>query len=625
MAVIDAVLGRPLATKEKENEKIGVLRGVPVLGLDALASAAYGPEAALTILLPLGVAGLFYMPWIVLAIVLLLAVVYFSYCQTIEAYPNGGGGYTVAKENLGTHASLIAAAALLLDYTLNVAVAISAGVAALVSAVPILQPHVLSLCLAFLALIALINLRGVRESGIIFAIPTYVFVVMLFAILALGILNALRSGGHPTPLVAAPALPAAAATASVWILLRAFASGCTAMTGVEAVSNGVPLFGGNAVKRAKGTLTMIVIVLALLLGGIAYLSHAYQIGAMDQEQPGYQSIISQVVSAIAGRGVIYYITIASVLAVLTLSANTSFAGFPALCRLLAEDDFLPGAFANLGRRLVYTIGICILAVLAAILLIVFGGITDRLIPLFAVGAFAAFTLSQAGMVMHWKKSRAGKGRRARMIVNALGALGTAAALIIIIATKFVEGAWITLIVPPLMLVVFWRVKRHYLKVSREVERPIELQVSKLRPVTAVIPIDGWNRVGERALRFALRLSDDVVAVHVTSQTDNKRLRNKWHECVEKPLEKFGARLPRLEVVHSPFRQLYQPILDYVNQLKEERPDHLIAVVIPEVVQPRWWEYLLHNQRANGLKALLYVNGDERTIVINAPWYLRADD
>ncbi|HEY0368522.1 MAG TPA: APC family permease, partial [Chthoniobacterales bacterium] len=450
MAVIDAVLGPPLATSEQQEQKIGPAAGVPVLGLDGLASAAYGPEAALTILIPLGVAGLGYMWPIIGAILLLLAILYFSYRQTIAAYPNGGGSYTVAKENLGTNLGLVAAASLLLDYILNVAVAISAGIAALVSAAPALHAYMLPLCLLTLLVLTLLNLRGVRESGVFLSVPTYLFIASLLGLICVGLYR-VWIGGAAVAVVPPPAIPAAAQGVSMWLLLRAFASGCTAMTGVEAVSNGVPIFAKPSVPNAQRTLTMIVIVLALLLAGVAYLSNAFHIGAMDQEKPGYQSIISQLVSAVAGRGVVYYITLGSVISVLMLSANTSFAGFPRLCRLLAEDCFLPTAFANLGRRLVYSIGITILAVVSAALLIGFGGITDRLIPLFAVGAFGAFTLSQAGMVMHWHKSRVGKNRALRIGINAVGAVTTAVALLIIIAAKFTEGAWVTLIIVPGMI------------------------------------------------------------------------------------------------------------------------------------------------------------------------------
>ncbi len=403
MSLADTLLGRRLASWETERAKIGPLRGIPILGLDGLASAAYGPEAALAILIPLGALGLRYIGPITALILVLLIILYLSYRQTIAAYPNGGGSYIVAKENLGTQFGLLAAAALLLDYVLNVAVAISAGVGALVSAVPALHAYILPLCLSILALIVIVNLRGVRESGVAFGIPTYAFVASIGIVIVIGVAKAIAAGGHPRPIVAPPPLSPALGAVSAWLLLRSFASGCTAMTGVEAVSNGVPMFKEPAVDHARRALTIIVGILGCFLAGIAFLAHAYGITAMNQVKPGYQSVLSSLVAAVVGRGAFYYVTLTSILLVLALSANTSFAGFPRLCRMIAEDDFLPHALANVGRRLVYSVGIMTLTVLAGALLIIFGGITDRLIPLFAVGAFGAFTLSQAGMVMHWKR------------------------------------------------------------------------------------------------------------------------------------------------------------------------------------------------------------------------------
>ena len=340
------IFGRRLKTSEGGEQKVGALPGVPILGLDALGSASYGPEAALTILLPAGVAGLYYFPALIGAILLLLCMLYLSYRQTIAAYPNGGGAYTVARENLGKRAGLVAAASLLLDYVLNVAVGVSAGVGALESAVPSLQPYTLVMCLTVLALITLVNLRGVRESGLAWSIPTFVFVAGLLLVVVVGIARVVAGGGHPAPVVAPPAIPAATASLSFWLLLRAFASGCTAMTGVEAVSNGVPLFRDPAEQNAKRTLTIICAVLGVLLGGLGYLARAYHIGALSQESPGYQSVVSQLTAAVLGKGWLYYVVIGSVLMVLTLSANTSFAGFPRLCRLLAEDRYLPWRFCE---------------------------------------------------------------------------------------------------------------------------------------------------------------------------------------------------------------------------------------------------------------------------------------
>ena len=400
----DLLFGSPLASDQEGEQRVGFVVGIPMLGLDALSSAAYGPEAAMTLLIPLGALSVHFVGPITAIIVLLLLIVYFSYLQTIGAYPAGGGSYTVASRNLGAFPGQLAAAALLLDYVLVVAVGISAGVGALVSAVPSLQPHTLLLCLAVLALIATVNLRGVRESGLAFVVPTYLFVACLGAVLAIGLVKTWLSGGHPAPVVAPPVLPAATSAASVWLLLRAFASGCTAMTGVEAVSNGITAFREPAVKNARRALTGIIGVLVVLLAGIAYLASAYQIGATAPGVAGYQSVLSLLVAAVAGRGWFYYVTMAGILAVLALSANTGFADFPRLCTLLAREGYLPRIFASRGRRLVYSQGIYALTALSALLLIIFGGVTDRLIPLFAIGAFLAFTLSQAGMVQHWRRA-----------------------------------------------------------------------------------------------------------------------------------------------------------------------------------------------------------------------------
>jgi amino acid transporter len=621
MSLIDAILGRRLAWWQAEEQKIGVREGIPVLGLDGLSSAAYGPEAALTILIPLGALGLAYITPITLIILGLLTILYFSYRQTIAAYPNGGGSYIVAKENLGTRAGLVAAAALMLDYILNVAVGISAGIGALVSAVPALHAHILLLCLVTLTLITLVNLRGLRESGVVFAIPTYLFVGCLVIVIVVGCAKAFASGGHPRPAVPLPPLPPATAAVMLWLLMRSFASGCTAMTGVEAVSNGVPAFKSPGVKNAQKTLTAIVIILALLLFGIAYLAHAYGIGAMHQEQSGYQSVLSLLIAAVFGRGVFYYVAVGSVLVVLALSANTSFADFPRLCRLIAEDDYLPHSFANVGRRLVYTNGIGVLATLAGILLVIFGGITDRLIPLFAVGAFSAFTLSQAGMVMHWRRV-GGRGWRTSLAVNGVGAIATGIALAVILIAKFTEGAWITVILIPSSLMIFFVVHRHYRSIASQIDlpRPIDVKVPTDPPIV-IVPVKGWNSVTEKALRFAMRISPDVIALHIkTGETDKQPLDSIWPDYVEKPLDTAGRKPPKLVTIDSPYRRLFTPIVEYVEKLRGEN-DRIIAVVIPDLVEKSWWEYLLHNHRADVLRTLLLIKGNQRVVVISVPWHV----
>ena len=626
--MLDKLLGRPLATLEEEEEKIGVVAGIPILGLDALSSTAYGPEAALTVLLPLGLIGLRYIGPMIGAILCLLAILYFSYRQTLAAYPNGGGCYIVARENLGVRAGLLAAAALMLDYVLNVAVGISAGIGALVSALPTLHPHTLALCLATLALITLVNLRGMRESGWIFGVPTYLFAASLLFVLGWGVVKTVQDG-HPGPIVAPPVLaPATVSAGSLWLLLRSFASGCTAMTGVEAVSNGVGAFRQPAVRNAQRTLTAIVVILALLLGGVTILCRSYSIGAMHQEQAGYQSVLSQIIEAVAGRGILYYLTIGSVLTVLALSANTSFAGFPRLCQMVSRDGYLPHMFGLLGRRLVYSVGILILSALAGLLLIGFGGITNRLIPLFAVGAFGAFTLSQAGMVMHWRRT-GGKGASASLVINAVGALATTAALAIILVSKFTQGAWVTLLLIPGSLFLFVRIKRHYQYVTDQTACPGPLDVTALKTPLVVVPIEGWNLITQEALRFGMRLSSEVLAVHVDVHEDDsttKALTALWPIEVERPARDAGLAIPRLEIVDSPYREVIRPLLKYVTKLEAGLPtDRLVAVIIPELIESHWYEELLHNHRAEALKAVLLLHGDSRIVVINIPWCLRCEE
>src|ERR1700723_104048 len=437
MNLLDLVVGKPIKTIDERAEQIGPAQGIPIFGLDGLSSAAYGPEAALSLLLPLGLLGVRYIVPISAAIITLLVIVYFSYRQTIAAYPSGGGSYTVARFNLGAPAGLLAAAALLADYILTAAVGISAGVGALISAVPSLLPHTVSLCLGILLVITILNLRGVREAGTVFAVPTYLFVGTLLITIGAGVLRVLLSGGHPTPVVAPPPPPAMTEAVSYWLLLKVFASGCTALTGVEAVSNGVKAFREPTVKNAQRTLTVIIFLLALLLAGISYLVKTYGIAATDPGQPGYQSVLSMLTAAVFGKGFFYYLTIGSILVVLSLSANTAFADFPRLCRAIAQNNYLPHVFGYRGRRLVYTYGIVVLALLCGGVLLLFGGITDRLIPLYAVGAFLAFTLSQSGMVVHWRKSPA-RGALPRMAVNGLGATGTA---ITVVVPELVERRW----------------------------------------------------------------------------------------------------------------------------------------------------------------------------------------
>lgn len=618
MSLGDLLFGKPLANYEDSGQRLGPLEGIGVFGLDALSSAAYGPEAALTLLIPLGALGVQYIVPISFSIIALLIIVYTSYRQTIEAYPGGGGSYTVARENLGTEMALLAAAALIIDYILVVAVGISAGVGALVSAAPKLQPHTLALCLGILALITLINLRGVRETGSMFMAPTYLFIACLLGAIGIGLLKSMLAGGHPVAVVRPHPLKASTTLAGTWLLLQSFSSGCTAMTGVEAVSNGVRAFRDPAVKSAQRTLSAIIGILILMLAGIAWLARVYHIGATEPGLPGYQSLLSQLIGAVAGKGIFYYVSIGSILAVLALSANTAFADFPRLCQIVAEDGYLPHAFSARGRRLVFSYGISVLALLSGILLTLFGGITDRLIPLFAVGAFLAFTLSQAGMVVHWCRRQAWHA----MLINGLGATATGITVLVVLTAKFTEGAWITVLLIPSLLVVMIAVHHHYLALEREIELHTPINLTHLEPPIVIVPLQGWNKIAEKGLRFAIHLSTEVHALQVRVSEGSEDLRKSWVHLIEGPALELGLPVPKLTVVDSQYRRLFRPILDFVNEIEQQHPGRYIAVLIPELVERHWYHYILHNQRAAVLKALLLLKGNQFISVVNVPWYLR---
>jgi len=621
MNILDLVVGKPIKTSDERAEKIGPAQGIPIFGLDGLSSAAYGPEAALSLLIPLGLLGVRYIVPISAAIITLLVIVYFSYRQTIAAYPSGGGSYTVARFNLGAPASLLAAAALLADYILTAAVGISAGVGALVSAAPSLLPHTVSICVGILIVITVLNLRGVRDAGFAFAVPTYLFVGTLLITIVGGVLRVLLSGGHPTPVAPLPLPPPMTEAVSYWLLLKVFASGCTALTGVEAVSNGVKAFREPAVKNAQRTLTVIILVLAVLLAGISYLVKVYGIAATTPGQPGYQSLLSMLIAAVFGKSYFYYLTMGSILFVLSLSANTAFADFPRLCRAIAQNNYLPHSFGYLGRRLVYTYGIVVLSVLCGGLLILFGGVTDRLIPLYAVGAFLAFTLSQSGMVVHWRRNRGAHWLKSAL-VNGLGALVTGVTVVVVLVAKFVEGAWITLLFIPLTIVFFIVVRRHYhsVRLLTTCKVPIHTQ-SLSQPPIAVIPIDRWSNISRQGIEFAARFSPEVIALHIEPTEHSELLQEDWERYVEQPFRTAGKEAPKLLLLPSPYRFIIIPIIQFILDLSKKHPDRSVIVVIPELVEDKWYEYFLHNQRGRLLQWMLLVQGNERIFTVSAPWYV----
>ena len=621
MTLLHAVLGRRLANREQGGQKIGWLAGVPAMGLDGLGSSSYGPEAALSVMIPLGAASLVYIGWIIGPIVALLAILYLSYRQTVVAYPSNGGAYTVAKENLGEGGALLAAAALMIDYVLNVAVGISAGVGALTSAVPSLQPFTLALCLGILAFVALANLRGTKEAGALFALPTYIFIVAFLALIAVGLVR--LAGGTPQPVIAPPPVGRATEAVGLWLLVRAFAAGCTAMTGVEAVSNGVNAFKKPVVREAHRTLTAICLVLGLLLAGIAAIAHGYHFGAMDQTKPGYQSIMAQLAGAIVGHGVIYYAAMASLLTVLCLSANTSYVGFPRICRLVAMDRYLPQAFAVADRRLVFSAGVIFLTVTAGGLLVLYGGITDRLIPLFAIGAFLTFSLSQLGMVVHWHQH---PGTNVRgLAINALGAAATIVALAVIVAAKFTEGAWIVIIAIPLTIALLKANHAYYQRLQRRLHCIGEFTLDDSGPPTVLVAYVDRNQVTDRALKFAMTLSQDVIAVHLLrlagpeQDEDVPAIRARYDHDIAAPLKAKGVRPPRLMLIPAPYRNIHEPLLDLVAKLDEATPGRAVAILIPELVVHHWWEHLLLNRQGAKLRRALMAHAGPRLMIITSPW------
>jgi amino acid transporter len=612
--IADVVLGRPLRARDESRERIGPLRGIPLLGLDALSSAAYGPEALLTVLRPLGDVGLLYVLPLTLVIVAVLAAVALSYRQTLAAYPDGGGSYTVSKENLGRTGSLVAAAALGLDYVLTVAVGISAGIGAVTSAMPGLLGHTLGLTLVVLLVLTLVNLRGIRSSSGAFAIPTLAFLGSLAAVLVVGLGRATVHGGS---VVTPPPAPAATiAVATPWLLMRAFANGTTAMTGVEAVSNAVPLFREPRVGNARRTLTAIVLLLMALLVGIALLCRAYHVVATAPDQTGYQSVLSQLAEATLGRGPGYALCMASIFAVLAFSANTSFADFPRVARLLAEDGFLPETFEHRGRRLVFTYGIVVLSLLSAVLLVAFRGVTDRLIPLYAVGALLAFTMSQTGMVVHWHRRRM---HGPRLWINAIGAAATGVTVIVVVGAKFVEGAWISLVIIAAFVTLFATLRRHHEQIEEAIHTDAPIQVGHTPSGLALVPLKRWDKVTSRTLRWALAFAQEVVAVQVLSEEHTKDdLGDRWRRLVEEPLERAGRMPPRLVVLRSDFPQFFAPLTDYIDRRVAEDRCREVVVILPQLAEHRWYHALVPFDLASLAKAELLARGGPAVVIVRAP-------
>jgi amino acid transporter len=598
------VVGKPIPSHLAHHERLSRITGLAVLSSDALSSVAYATEEIVRVLVLAGTAALSIASPIALVIAIILAVVVFSYRQTIHAYPSGGGAYIVAKENLGEMPALIAAAALLIDYVLTVAVSIAAGVAALTSAFPQWHVNRVELALGFVVLLMIGNLRGIRESGNIFAIPTYFFIVTTLILIGVGTWHALTGTVQPVP--PADTVPLMRQPLTLFLLLTAFSNGCTAMTGVEAVSNGVPAFKPPEAKNAAATMAMMAALSITMFLGITLLSQSYHVLPSEHE-----TVVSQLARGVFGeRGAWYYAVQAATMMILVLAANTAYADFPRLASILARDRYVPRQFMNQGDRLAFSNGIVGLSVFAGILLVIFGGDTHALIPLYMIGVFVSFTLSQAGMVVRWRRLRR-PGWRSNAFINGLGALVTGIVLVVVAVTKAHEGAWIILLLIPVNVVFFRLTRRHY----DEVRAQLSLagwQPRGARRNTVMVPISGIHRAVVEALDYAKTLSPDSRAVYVNlDAAETERLKAQWPQ--------WGEGVP-LVVLESPYRSLMEPLLEYIEQISDASPGDYVTVVLPEFVPARWWHHLFHNQSALLIKGALLFKPN--TVVTSVPFHLR---
>ena len=598
------VVGKPIPAHLAHHERLSRVTGLAVLSSDALSSVAYATEEILRVLILTGAAALTLSAPIAIVIATILAIVVFSYRQTIHAYPTGGGAYIVAKDNLGELPALIAAASLLIDYILTVAVSIAAGVAAITSAFPQWHVNRVELTLGFVVVLMVGNLRGIRESGNIFAIPTYFFIVTTLGLIGVGIWRVVS--GDVQLVVTPDPVRSEGASLTMFLVLRAFANGCTAMTGVEAVSNGVPAFRPPEAKNAAATMLMMAVLSIAMFLGITLLSQTYHILPSERE-----TVVSQLARGVFGdRGAAYYAVQAATMLILVLAANTAYADFPRLASILARDRYVPRQFMNQGDRLAFSNGIVGLSAFAGVLLVAFGGDTHSLIPLYMIGVFVSFTLSQAGMVLHWRRE-GGAGWRTSAAINGAGALVTGVVLIVVAITKAAEGAWIILLLIPLNVVLFRVTRRHYDIVASQLTLR-GWQRRARRHNTVLVPISGIQRAVVGAVDYARTLSSDVRAIYVNLDTSaTEHLKREW--------EQWGDGVP-LVVLQSPYRSLMEPLLDYIERVSAEQPEGYVTIVLPEFVPARWWHHLFHNQRALLIKGALLFKPN--TVVTSVPFHLR---
>jgi len=605
------LVGTPLATAQLVHERLSKVKALAVFSSDALSSSAYATEEILLILILAGSGALGAALPIGGAIALLLLIVAFSYRQTVRAYPSGGGAYIVARSNLGIFPGLTAAGALMVDYVLTVSVSIAAGVAAITSAAPALHNDRVPLALFFVGLVMIGNLRGVRESGTIFAIPTYLFILSFGLMIVVGLVRAFF-GGLEAASASETGRLAATQSMGVFLVLRAFSSGSAALTGVEAISNGVPAFRPPESRNAATTLAWMAGILAFLFLGVTILAHQMHVMPLAT-----QTVPSQIARATFGHTPPYYIVQAATAMILVLAANTSFADFPRLASILARDGFLPRQFSFRGDRLNFSHGIVALAVLGGALLVLFGADTNRLIPLYALGVFLSFTLSQSGMVVHWWNLREAGWRRS-IVINATGAVATCVVTVIIAATKLTHGAWISLLSIGLLMYLFTAIRRHYDRVDEQLEvrarakAPVAPHEALERSQAVLVPVDDVNEAVRRTVEHARAISENVTALHVSDNVEEA-------EEMRQRLEEAIPEVP-LVIIESPYRSFIAPILAYIDALDRSHPGETIMVALPELVPNHFWQGVLHNQSAIPLKRALLSRPD--TIVIGIPYHLR---
>ena len=596
------LVGLPLKTKQAAHERLSTRLALAVFSSDALSSVAYATEEILLVLTLAGTAFVGYSIPLSLTIIGLLAILTMSYRQIIFEYPEGGGAYIVGRTNLGEWAGLVAAAALMIDYVLTVAVSVAAGIAAVTSAFPSLLDHREALCLTAILLVLVVNLRGVRESGQIFAIPTYLFIGTIALMLGIGTLQILLGRAAR---VEPAQIAAATEPLTLFLLLRAFSSGCTALTGVEVISNGVSAFKKPEPKNAAHTMIGMAVILGTMFIGISSL--AYYFGVLPKED---ETVVSQVARATFGTGTLYYLVQASTMLILILAANSSFNGFPRLASILARDSYMPHQMSMMGDRLVFSNGVIILGVFSCLLIVLFQGDTHALIPLYAVGVFLSFTISQAGMVKRWLVKR-GPHWEKKLIVNGVGAVTTGIATLIIASTKFTHGAWIVIVLIPFLIMLFRAIRSHYKAVSEQVSLARDHRPPLPRRNIVIIPISGVNRAVIRAVDYARSRSGDIRAVLVdVDPEDTARAEIQWAQ--------WGCGVP-LTVLPSPYRSVLSSLLEYVEQLLQKDQECWVTVVIPEILPARWWQTILHNQRALMLKGALLFK--DRVILTDVPFHL----